>query len=106
MQQLLSTSIGRLRVLAFLEGVSFLLILFVTMPLKYLMEIPEPNQVIGMAHGVLFIAYVVMVLLAAKIYKWPMATTFWSLAASIIPFGTFWADKKYFKPTEVSGDVS
>ena len=48
------TQLGRFRVLAFAEGVSFLLILFITMPLKYLMDMPGPNKIIGMAHGIPF----------------------------------------------------
>ncbi|SEP78825.1 DUF3817 domain-containing protein [Neolewinella agarilytica] len=97
MQQLLKTSLGRLRILAFVEGVSFLLILFVTMPLKYLLDQPEPNKVIGMGHGVLFIAYCLLVLVVGINRDWSWKVIGLSLLASIIPFGTFWADKKYFR---------
>ena len=97
MQQLLKTSLGRLRILAFVEGVSFLLILFVTMPLKYLFDQPEPNKVIGMGHGVLFIAYCLLVLVVGINRGWSWKVIGLSLLASIIPFGTFWADKKYFR---------
>lgn len=97
MLQLFKTEIGRLRIIAFAEGVSFLLILFITMPLKYLMDMPEPNKVIGMAHGVLFIAYIFAVTLAKASFGWDNKTTFLSLLASIVPFGTFWADAKYFR---------
>ena len=85
-----------LRPIAFLEGISFLIILFVTMPLKYYYDMPQYNQHVGMAHGLLFIAYVVLVLMAKFELKWDNKTTFISLLASIIPFGTFYADKKYF----------
>lgn len=103
--QLIKTEIGRLRIIAFIEGVSFLLILFVTMPLKYFAEIPEPNKVIGMVHGVLFVLYVLAVIQVRSSYDWDRKTTIWSLLASIIPFGTFWADKKYFKsPGKISKD--
>ncbi|MBV6652652.1 MAG: DUF3817 domain-containing protein [Mameliella sp.] len=94
------TTIQGLRLLALWEGVSFLLILFVTMPLKYMADIPEPNLVIGMAHGFLFIAYIVVVALARSEYKMSLGQTFWSLLASIIPFGTFVADHKIFKPIQ------
>lgn len=90
------TADGRLRLLAFSEGVSFLLILFVTMPLKYLMAMREPNLVIGMAHGVLFILYIYAVMQARDRHGWPNKTTFLALLASVIPFGTFWADKHIF----------
>jgi integral membrane protein len=93
----LNTAIGRLRITAFLEGMSFLIILFVTMPLKYMADMSQPNQIIGMAHGVLFIAYCLMVLESRSKYKWTNKETFLSLLASIIPFGTFWVDHKIFK---------
>jgi len=83
------------RALSLLEGVSFLLILFVTMPLKYLYDYPQANKVIGMIHGVLFIAYVVMTLMLKPEQKWPVKDTAIILLCSIIPFGTFWMDKKY-----------
>jgi integral membrane protein len=93
---LLKSEIGRLRIIAFIEGTSFLLILFVTMPLKYWLEIPEPNKIIGMLHGVLFMLYILAVIQVRSTYNWDRKTTFWSLLASIIPFGTFWVDRKYF----------
>ena len=43
------------KIVSYLEGISYLLILFVTMPLKYIWDMPEANMVIGMAHGVLFL---------------------------------------------------
>ncbi|WP_338814576.1 DUF3817 domain-containing protein [Bernardetia sp. Wsw4-3y2] len=86
-----------LRILGVVEGISFLVILFVTMPLKYIWEMREPNQIVGMAHGVLFIAYCVLVVIVGYRFKWKLLTIFWALLASIIPFGTFVADKKIFK---------
>lgn len=102
MFQLFKTEIGRLRIIAFAEGFSFLLILFITMPLKYLMDMPEPNKIVGMAHGLLFILYILAVVQAKYSFSWNAKTTFWSLLASIIPFGTFWADAKYFKKEQAA----
>jgi integral membrane protein len=82
------------RRVALLEGVSFLLILFVTMPLKYIWDIPEPTYYIGMAHGVLFVGYVVLAFYAHVYAKWNFLTLFLVLLASLIPFGTFVADSK------------
>jgi len=92
----LSTSLGRLRTIAFLEGVSFLIILFITMPLKYFYATPEPNKLFGMAHGVLFILYVGMVVKAKYDFGWSNKTLGLALLASIVPFGTFVADRKLF----------
>ncbi len=86
-----------LRVLGVVEGISFLVILFVTMPLKYFWEMREPNQVVGMAHGILFIGYCIFVVIVGYKLKWKIITIFWALLASIIPFGTFVADAKIFK---------
>ncbi|WP_025739827.1 DUF3817 domain-containing protein [Aquimarina pacifica] len=83
------------RLISYLEGISYLLILFVTMPLKYIFESPEPNKVIGMAHGFLFLAYIVFAFLVKPEKKWGIKTLLIVLACSIIPFGTFWMDKKY-----------
>ncbi len=95
MQNLLASRIGQFRIVAFLEGCSYLL-LAVTMPLKYLYNMPGPNFVVGLAHGVLFMLYVAMLLWLAWQYKWPLVTLFWSLVAALLPFGTFIADKKIF----------
>jgi len=99
--ELFKTQLGRLRLLAFIEGVSFLLILFVTMPLKYGLQMGEPNKIVGMAHGVLFILYVVAVIQISMDEQWLKKKTFLALLASIVPFGTFWADKKLFRTENI-----
>lgn len=83
------------RLISYLEGISYLLILFVTMPLKYLFASPEPNKVIGMAHGVLFLLYIVLAFLVRPKKKWNIKTLIIVLLCSIVPFGTFWMDTKY-----------
>lgn len=81
--------------LAIAEGYSFLLILFITMPLKYLAGLGLPNQIIGMAHGFLFLAYVVMAIVIAQQLKWNFKTTLIVIAMSVVPFGTFWMEREY-----------
>jgi integral membrane protein len=83
----------QLRVLAILEGISYISF-GLTMPLKYMMDIKGPNYFVGMAHGVLFIAYCIWVVLNQSSQKWPLKTTAILLLASLVPFMTFWADKK------------
>jgi integral membrane protein len=90
------TLIGQLRILAIAEGISYLL-LALTMPLKYMYDMPMPNKIVGMAHGVLFIAYCVWVIVVANDKKWNYKTTFLAGLASLLPFGTFVADAKIFK---------
>ncbi len=85
------------RLISVLEGISYLLILFVTMPLKYIFDMPEANKLIGYAHGILFMLYIVMAIMIKIELKWPNKTFFIVLLCSIIPFGTFWMDKKYLR---------
>jgi integral membrane protein len=96
LSQLLNTPLGRLRLVAFLEGCSFLLI-GLTMILKYQYAMPKPNYVVGMAHGVLFITYVLLVLQVAYLHKWSKMKIFWAFVASLVPFGTFYAEKHLYQ---------
>ncbi|MGV3596512.1 MAG: DUF3817 domain-containing protein [Bacteroidota bacterium] len=94
---MLKTTLGRLRLIGFAEGVSFLILLFIAMPLKYAMGMPQAVKVVGMAHGVLFVVYVLAVILAAVEYGWNAKKVAIALVASILPFGPFYADAKIFK---------
>lgn len=89
-------SFAYFRKLALAEGVSYLL-LGITMPIKYQLGIKEPNYIIGLAHGVLFVVYSLMVLFflikGYKSFKWAFLT----MLASLLPFGTFVADKYLFR---------
>ena len=91
------TPLGQLRLLAFFEGISYLLF-GITMPLKYSFGITEPNLVVGMMHGILFIAYTGSGIQNAIINKWSLKATFFVLLASLIPFGTFVLEAKFLKP--------
>jgi integral membrane protein len=86
-----------LSILGILEGISFLMLLGVCMPLKYVFDIPEPTSAVGMAHGLLFIAYCAWVIIVSTKYKWPTTETLWALLASVLPFGTFVAEKRIFQ---------
>jgi integral membrane protein len=86
-----------LRLVGFLEGLSYLLLLGVCMPLKYMFDMPEATKLVGMAHGVLFIYYCALVLWVSYKQKWSVVHTGWALLASLLPFGPFVADKKIFK---------
>ncbi|MFY0592359.1 MAG: DUF3817 domain-containing protein [Roseivirga sp.] len=93
-------SLKTLRMLALWEGISYLVLVGICMPLKYLFDIPEPTHPIGLAHGVLFVSYCIMVLIVTLQYKWSFKTMFLAGIASLLPFGTFVADKRIFKPAE------
>jgi integral membrane protein len=91
------TQIGRLRLVGYAEGVSFLLLLCVAMPLKYLAGKPEMVRVVGMAHGLLFVLYILQVIQAKIEYGWSMKTMLLGITASVLPFGPFIADAKLFR---------
>lgn len=86
---MLKTSLDRLRVVGMLEGASFLLLLGVAMPLKYMAGMPQMVRVVGMIHGVLFLLYVAAVFQASAELRWPMRRIVAALAASVLPFGPF-----------------
>ena len=94
--KLLKTALGRLRIVAFIEGCSYLLLGF-TMVLKYKFSIPQPNYIVGLAHGILFVLYIILLLQVAFIHRWNSIKIFMAFLASLIPFGTFYADKVLFR---------
>ena len=94
--KLLKTAIGRLRIVAFLEGCSYLL-LGITMILKYHYAMPKPNYIVGLAHGILFILYVGLLLQVSFLHRWNLLKIVGAFVASLIPFGTFYADKALFR---------
>jgi len=84
---------GRLRVVAFIEGVSYIVLLFIAMPLKYALDMPLAVRVVGMVHGLLFVLFglaLVTVLAEGRLTFVRSALTFLS---SLVPFGTFVIDK-------------
>jgi integral membrane protein len=87
-----SNSVGRLRVVGLLEGVSFLLLLGVAMPLKYLAGLPEAVLVVGWVHGLLFLSFLAALAVAARERRWPTSLVLLALAAAVTPFGPFLLD--------------
>ncbi len=106
MKTLLSTNIGRLRIIAFLEGVSFLLLLFIATPMKYYFDSPAVTKILGPIHGALFILFILNALSVGVEENWKFSTTTWKvLVASILPFGTFYIDHKILKDIQESKEV-
>ena len=85
------------RVFALLEGISYLLLFAVGMPLKYWGAIPGPNIYIGYTHGFLFIAYLVLAVGLTMEGLWGFKKFIWIVVASLLPFGTFYLDEYYLK---------
>lgn len=85
------------KIIAFLEGVSFIIMMFVGMPLKYMAGNDIIIKLLGMPHGLLFVTYVIMAFLIQQAMKWNTKDMAIILLCSLIPFGTFWMDKKYLQ---------
>ena len=88
-------SLNTFRKISFLEGVSFLLLLGIAMPLKYIWQMPEMVQYVGMAHGILFILYIVGAYILYHQLNWNFKTLGIVVLCSILPFGPFYAERKY-----------
>jgi len=99
----LNSTLGQLRILAILEGISYLL-LIPTIILKYGFEMGLPNKIVGSIHGLLFVLYSLWVVYYAIKVKWSLMKTFICLSASLLPFATFIVDQKILKmePEEIS----
>lgn len=83
------------RLTAFLEGVSYILLLFIAVPIKYLLNEAFFVKILGMPHGILFILYILFSIIAKIKYNWNFRKFLVISIASLIPFGTFYIDKKY-----------
>jgi integral membrane protein len=89
---LLRTPIGRLRVIAFIEGCSYLLLLGVAMPLKYFAGIPLAVRIVGSIHGGLFVAFCAALLHVTIVERWSLLRGLLLFVSSLVPCGTFIAD--------------
>jgi integral membrane protein len=93
---MLNDTFSRFRLISFIEGISFLVLVFIAMPLKYLVGIPLAVKIVGMTHGVLFILFVIALYMAMKRYQWKFLT-FQLFVYSLIPFGFILIEKTIMK---------
>ena len=95
-------SVRKFRQLGMIEGYSYLILLFIAMPLKYYAGLPLAVKIVGMAHGVLFIIFVLYLLKAWQKARWSAYESMIFFVASLIPFGTFYTDKmvKKYEPSD------
>lgn len=97
---MLKTPIGRLRLLGLTEGVSFLVLLGIAMPLKYFAGMPAAVTAAGWVHGVLFIMFFIALMLAREAAQWSLRWTGIVLLAALLPFGPFVIDGRLKKEDE------
>lgn len=84
-----NTPLGRFRVIAIAEGISYLVLLFIAMPLKYWAGFSSAVTYTGWVHGLLFILYILAMISAVFNEKWNTKRTIIAFFASLIPFATF-----------------
>lgn len=87
-----------MRFMAILEGISYLLLFGFSMPLKYWANIREPNIYIGYVHGALFIIFIALAYVFCRQQGWGTKRYLKFFLASLLPYGTFYMDKKYLAP--------
>ena len=94
LQNIHNDLIGNFRIIGFVEGISYLALLFIAMPMKYMMGIAIATKIVGMAHGLLFIVFLIILMQAAQKHNFSMKDSMIFFVASLIPFGTFFTDKR------------
>ena len=87
-----NSPIGRFRLVAISEGISYVLLLFIAMPLKYYADMPDAVKYTGWVHGLLFVLYMLALLTVKMNLNWGFKKTLVAFLASLIPFGTFILD--------------
>jgi integral membrane protein len=99
MKKFLATAIGRFRLLAFFEGLSLIILVFLGMPLKYYFNQPFIVEYVGPIHGALFVLFILYAVQVSIEQKWSFWSTSWKvLLSSFVPFGTFYVDHKILAP--------
>jgi len=90
----MENNLKKFRIVALLEGISFITLLFIAMPIKYVLGEPIVVKIVGMTHGGLFLLFLYLLYFTAKEYKWNFSFISMAFIASLLPFGTFYLDKK------------
>lgn len=93
----LSRTLNTFRTIAFWEGVSFVVLIFVGMPLKYFADLAIATKLIGWPHGILFILYVIYLVISARKANWSAARIALFFLAALIPFAAFYAERSVKK---------
>lgn len=105
MKKYFTTTIGRLRLFAFLEGISLLILVFIAVPLKYYFGNPSVSKSLGPIHGALFLLFVFNALRVGVEQQWKFKETTWKvIVACFIPFGTFYIDYKILRNIQKDED--
>lgn len=91
---MLNNSVQRFGLINTIEGYSYLILLFIAMPIKYFLGYPLAVKIAGMTHGILFILFCILLVEAWKKTNWSLKENILFFVASLIPFGTFYTKKR------------
>lgn len=83
------------KLISTLEAISFLILLLIAMPLKYIWDMPKSVEIVGMAHGVLFVLYVLGAIWMYNKLNWSIKMLFIAILCSVLPLGPFYIERKY-----------
>ena len=90
---LFDSFVKKFRIASFVEGISYLTLLFIAMPIKYIGGNPIPVKIVGMTHGLLFFLFIFFLYMASSECKWSKKFTFFAFVSSLVPFGMFFLDR-------------
>ena len=93
----MNSSIGKLRIAGISEGISYIVLLFIAMPVKYFMNMPEAVWYTGWVHGLLFLMFILALVNTTITMGWNFKKVFFSFIAALLPFGTFVIDRWWKK---------
>lgn len=91
---MINENVKRFSLINTIEGYSYIILLFIAMPMKYLLAIPMAVKIVGMVHGILFIIFCLLLVMASNEAKWSVKESVVFFIASLIPFGTFFTKSK------------
>ena len=97
-----TSNLSLLRKIGFAEGLSWLLLLGIAMPLKYIGGEPLAVRIVGWIHGILFVAYIIQLYRVQSAYRWPLQKIIFGCLAAFLPFGTWIFDAQLKKQQETA----
>ncbi|MBP3963036.1 DUF3817 domain-containing protein [Paenibacillus lignilyticus] len=92
-----TTTMGRLRIITLLEGLSYIILLCIAMPLKYAADLPEAVMVVGSLHGLFFVLYLLAVAHVTFAHRWSIGKVLFALGAAFLPLGNFLLDRQLLR---------
>lgn len=100
----MKTALFRMRLIALIEGLSYLFLLFIAMPLKYFADLPKVVTVAGGMHGLFFVLYLIAVVNVTFANRWKTGRVLFALIVSFIPFGNFILDSRLRKESQENNE--